>query len=141
MSDISEGIKDLLVAAGVGTFAATTGWGIFISKMPDEPDSIVSIMETGGFPANPRWLIDYPSVQVMIRGDKGGYQAAKAKALAVRDALLGLPSQVINGDGWDSITDIGGLIELGYDDSNRPKFSTNFSLIIEPATGTNRLAL
>lgn len=141
MSDISEGIKDLLVAAGVGTFAATTGWGIFISKMPDEPDSIVSIMETGGFPANPRWLIDYPSVQVMIRGDKGGYQAAKAKAVVVRDALLGLPAQVINGDRWDSITDIGGLIELGYDDSNRPKFSTNFSLIIEPATGTNRVAL
>ncbi len=140
MADPAEGIKDLLVAAGVGTFAATTGWGIFIGREPGEIDSIITIYHTGGRDPNSKWLLDFPSIQVKIRGDRAGYQAAHAKAIDVRDALLGLPGQDINGDRWDLVVALGGVNNLGFDEKNRPMFTVNFELTIEPATGTYRQA-
>jgi Bacteriophage minor capsid protein len=141
MTDPAEGIKDLLVTAGVGVFAATTGWGIFIGSEPDTPDTAVTIYNTAGQTGDYMFLVDYPSVQVRIRGAAGGYQAAYAKAYSVLDELMGLPAQVINGDRWDSVTAVGNVNNLGFDAKRRPLFSTNFNLIIEPATGVNRVAL
>ena len=141
MGDPAEGIKDLLVSAGVGTFAAQTGWGIFIFKEPMSPDTVVTVFDTGGLSSNPKWLLDFPSVQVRVRGAIAGYQASYTKAREVLNALIGLPSQVINGDRWVAINQIGGIIGLGFDDNGRPMWTLNFALIIEPATGTHREAL
>ena len=90
MTDPAVGIKDLLETESVGTFAALTGFGIFIGKQPDANDTSIVITNTGGEAPNPKFLLDFPSVQVMVRGAKGGYQAAFAKAVAVQDALLGV---------------------------------------------------
>jgi len=141
MADPAEGIKDLLVTAGVGVFAATSGWGIFIASEPNKPDTAITINSTGGQPSNPRFLVDFPSVQVMVRGDENGYQALWTKVKAVKDALLGLPSQDLSGDRWVAINQAGNEGFLGFDDNNRPRFSLNFNLIIEPATGTHRISL
>lgn len=137
MTDYSVGMKDLLVTAGVGVF----GTNLFIGKMPRTPDAAVSIMQTGGRPANPKWLLDYPSMQVMVRGAKNDYVGAQAKALAVKDALLGHPSQDVNGDRWVQFNMLGDIMLLGYDEEDRAMFSLNWSLIIQPASGTNRIAL
>ena len=141
MADPAEGIKDLLVAAGVGVFAATTGWSIQVGKEPTKPDTVVTVYNTGGLAPNPKWLLDDPTVQVSIRGAKNGRVASRAKAQEVKDALLGLPSQDLNGDRWVSVTGIGDITDIGFDESNRPMHTVNFKLIIEPATGTNRAAL
>lgn len=141
MSDPSDGVKDLLVAAGVGIFSAITGWGIYISKEPTTPDTVITIYDTGGRPSNPKWLLDYPNVQVRVRGSKGGYQAAYIKMKAVKDALLGLPSQTVGGDQWVAVNEIGGIILLHYDENDRPILVSNYELIIEPAAGTHRTAL
>ncbi len=141
MADPAEGIKDLLVAAGVGTFGATSGWGIYIFKEPDSPDTVVTIYNTGGTPSNPQWLVDYPSIQVKVRGTLRDYPAMYIKARAIKDALLGLPSQSVNGDQWVSIRELGGLASLGADESDRPMIVQNYSLIIEPQSGTYRTAL
>ncbi len=141
MTDPAEGIKDLLVAAGVGVFGASSGWGIFIAKEPEKPDSAVTIFTTGGPPPDPRYLLNYPSFQVRVRGNVNGYQEARTKIDACTDVLWGLPSQVINGDQWDGVTPIGDIVGLGYDSHNRPLMSFSFSLILEPATGTNRISL
>ena len=66
---------------------------------------------------------------------------AKAQAQAVKDALLGLPAQVVLGDRIDGITMQGDIIPLGYDENKRPEFSLNFRSIVEPASGTNRISL
>ena len=137
MASYSVGLKDILETAGVGTFMTD----LFIGKMPADPDANVTIQLAGGMNANPKWLLDRPSFQVMIRGNKSEYIAAEAKALAIKNALLGLPSQDVNGDRWVQINMIGDIVPLGFDEKNRPKFSTNWGLIIEPAAGTNRLAL
>lgn len=140
MAAPSEGFRSLLVAAGIGTFNASTGWSIHIGKEPTEPDTAITIYDSGGSPPNPKWLLDYPSVQVRVRGANGGYVAARAKAVDIKNALLGLDSQDIDGDRWVSVTMAGDIGLIGYDQSNRPLFSLNFRLIIEPQTaaGTNR---
>ena len=143
MSDPAVGAKDLLVAAGIGTFAGTSGWGIFIGKLPQKPETAIAVVGTGGQTANPKYLLDYPSIQVLIRGAKNGYQAAYAKALASKNTLLGLSSQTVNGDWWVQVNMIGDITPLGFDENDCPMFSVNFSLIIEPASsaGMNRTPL
>ena len=54
----SEGIKVLLT-----THVGVSGWGIEIGAMPDNPDRIILVSDTGGFDPNPKWLLDFPAVQ------------------------------------------------------------------------------
>lgn len=143
MSDPTIGAKTLLVNASVGVFAATSGWGIFIGKLPSKPETAIAITATGGLASNPKYLLDYPSLQVLVRGAKNGYQAAELKARNVKDVLLGLSSQIVNSDKWVQVNMIGDVAFMGFDENDCPLFSVNFSLIIEPATstGTHRVAL
>ncbi len=141
MVAVEEGIKDLLVAVGVGTFGSQVGWGIFIGPEPTKPNTSITIREYAGPGPMAKWLVDFPNVQTMIRGSPGGYQAAKTKAQEVLDELHSIPSQDLNGDRWNSIIATSGPAYNGLDESDRPKFTINFKLIIEPASGTHRLPL
>jgi len=134
----SQGIKDLLA-----THVGTSGWTIEISQLPDTPDRIIMISDTGGIEPNPKYLLDFPTVQVMVRGTVSGYLAAWREAKAVKDLLLGVPAQVLNLDRWDGITQNGDLAHIGRDESMRPLFSINFAIILEPQVvgNSNRLAL
>lgn len=140
-ADPALGIRDLLVTAGVGVFAAQSGWGIFIGSEPDSPDTAITIYDSGGRDSDFMFLVDRPSVQVRIRGETNGYSAAWSKAYDVFDNLLAIPAQVLNGDRWDGITTIGNINVIGYDEKRRPIFTTNFNIIIEPASGVNRIPL
>jgi hypothetical protein len=135
---VSVGAKSLIAA-----HCAISGWAIEVSVMPDEPDQIVSINDTGGVDPNPKWLLDYPTLNVLVRGKPNTYLTTFAEAKAVKDLLLGLTSTDINGDRWVSITQNGDLGFIGRDEGMRPLFSMNFALIIQPqvVTNSNRLPL
>lgn len=144
MQDPAAGAKSLLITAGVGidfSAGSSADWQIFLGRFPASPDAVLLCMNTGGSAPNPKWLLNYPSIQVLIRGAKSGYLAGEAKAREVMDALLGLPSQDVAGDRWVSITAASDVAFIGFDDVDRPTWSVNLRLIIEPATGTNRQAL
>lgn len=128
----SEGIKDLLVAAGF-TFGGTDDWAVYIGKRPNKPTRAIAIYDSGGGTPNPRWLINYPSVQVKVRGADGDYSTAYSKAVEIKNILLGIESQDLNGDRWVHINMSGDIGYLGMDDNEHPEFVLNFSLIIEPA--------
>lgn len=134
----SVGAKSIITA-----HCAISGWQIEVGVMPDEPDHIVVISDTGGREPNPKWLIDYPTLQVMVRGNTSGYLATFVEAKAVKDLLLGITSFNLNGDRWVSVTQNGDLAYIGRDEKMRPLFSVNFALIIEPqvVTNSNRLPL
>lgn len=136
-----EHLADLLVAASVGARAAQSGWGIFAGKAPLTPDTVITLYNTGGLVPNPKWLLDYPSIQAIIRGAKSGGAATYDKAREVRDTLLGCDSQTINGERLVAINMVGDIATLGFDDNNREMYSVNFSLIVEPAAGLNRVPL
>lgn len=134
----SKGAKDLLTA-----HVGVSGWAIEIGAMPDKPDKVISINDTGGRDPNPKWMLDFPNLQALIRGEVNGYLDTFREGKAVKDLLLGITSLDLNGDRWVSVVLNGDLGFIGRDDSMRPIFSVNFALIIEPqvVANSNRFAL
>lgn len=131
MNPVSQDMKDTLVDAGVGTFAATSGWAIYISREPSSPDEVVTLYDSGG--PEPDYLMDgtdigRPNMQARIRGAPGGYLDAWAKAKEVVDALSRLSPQTINGTWYAGVWQQTAITALQYDDSNRPILTVNFRI-------------
>lgn len=143
MASLEESLKDIAVSKSLGVYPPTAftqdDWVVIIGRMTDINDQVICIAQTGGKPSNPKWNIDYPSVQFRIRGKKdGSFITTKQKAIDVKNAFLGLPSQDINGDRLTAINAIGDVTPLGYDANDRPMFAVNFTLIFEPTVMGNR---
>lgn len=138
MNPASVDVKDVLVAAGVGTFAATSGWAIYIGKAPDKPNTTITLYDYGGSPPAPNMLIDEPALQVRVRGNPGGYPAAYSKIIEVRDTLHGFVRQTVNGTHYLAIFAAQDPNLLQYDESNRPIFTLNFEITREPEAGDHR---
>lgn len=132
-------LRDLLV-----THVGISGWQLEIGAMPDDPNEIIMISDTVGIEPNPKFLLDFPTCQVMVRGNANGYLLTFREAKAVKDILLGISSfTTADGDRMVSITQNGDLGFIGRDDDMRPMFTINFALIIEPQVvgNSNRIAL
>lgn len=138
MTAPTEHLRSLLAA-----HVAISGWQLETGAMPATPDMIIMLSDTAGQDPNPKYLLDFPAAQIMVRGEVGGYIATQAEAAAVKDILLGVDSQDIGGDRLVSITQNGDLGFIGRDENERPLFVLNLAMIIEPATNpnTNRIAL
>ncbi len=134
----SEHLKDLLA-----THVGVSGWAVEVGTMPSTPDRVIMISDTGGETPNPKWLLDFPSCQAMVRGNASGYIDTFREAKAVKDILLGVDSQDINDDRLVAVNMQGDLGFIGRDEDMRPMFSMNFALIIEPqvVSNSNRQAL
>ena len=70
MNPVAEDIKDKLVEAEIGVYAATTGWGIFTVREPDEPVTAITVYSTSG--PSPGYYSDKPPLhysyfQVRVR--------------------------------------------------------------------------
>lgn len=139
--NVAKDISDMLVTGGIGTFAAASGWGIYISKEPLTPNTVVTVYHTGGAEPNAKWRLDFPTVQIRVRGDVNGYVAAHDKARAIFDLLLGKSPTTVNTNLYSGFWCMNDIIFLKYDDNNRPLFVINFRLAVEPSSGTNRSAL
>lgn len=143
----SELIKDTLVHDGY-TFGGSGDWHLWIGKEPASPDRSVTIYDSGGLAPNPRWMIDYPSIQIRIRGGQNDYKVAGNKAQEIRNRLIGRESYDAYGTNSDgskdriiAINGTGDIAFIGYDDNSRPAFVFNLALITEPSptsSPTNR---
>ena len=92
MNPVSIDVSDKLVADGVGTFKATTGWSINISSEPIKPATTITIYDSGGPPPEGyqnRALkpLKSDSVQIRVRAD--GYETAYDKIKSVNDIIIG----------------------------------------------------
>lgn len=117
-------------------------WLIVVGKQIATPDRLVAFFDTGGLTPNPKWAVDYVTIQALVRGAPNSYKEAWVKAREIRDQLLGLESHMATSeDRWVSVTCMGDVGHIGYDDRERPLFSVNFRIIIEPAILGNREAL
>ena len=144
MKDPAISVKDVIITPpALGTFGATSGWGVYIGAFPSTLDTTILVNATGGRPPYPHLLLNMPSVQVMTRGAKNGYQAARDKLEAIVNRLLGMDTTVLQGDTFRSCNQIGDIAYLGQDDNTRPIFSANFWFIVEPAAlaGGHRVAI
>lgn len=141
--DAALATKDILVAAGIGAFGTQDDFAIYLGAPPDKPDAVVVVNMTGGLPPHPRLALNYPSVQLMVRGKRGGYLAASAKIQEAVNALLGLSTATISGDTYRACNQLSDIAFLGQDDSTRPILSANFRFIVEPAlmAGGHRVSI
>jgi hypothetical protein len=141
MNPVSEDIKDMLIDStlAVGEFAATTGWSIYISQMPDDdrtPDTCIAVLDSGGSAPDPdpEKDIGNPTVQILIRGSRMGYQAAWDKARAIFAGLHGRANETWNDSRYIQIFASSDIISLGYDERQRPLLSLNFAVMRTAST-------
>lgn len=94
---------------------------LYIGSMPKTPDSAVAIYNTGGFP---RELTDSEmeinTFQVKVRS--ATYDAGQTVCELVKDQLHGYSDD----EHLLLIQQMGGTMDLGRDENNRPLFSLNF---------------
>jgi len=126
------GIKAILEVA-TPTILSTT-WPAKVGRVPKAPDQVVVLMDSGGRPPEVGVGIDYPNVQVIVRGskDSGGYLESYNKALDIKNELLAIPSAPT---AWPELTSCvcrGDITAMGYDENDRPLWSLNLALITTP---------
>lgn len=134
-------VKDYLVAQGVGTFGATSGWAIYIGIEPEDPDTVITLYDRPGDIANPKYSLDYPRWQIRVRGTPNSYVATHGKAKEIKDVLLGLPPQNLGTTRYDGVFMVGDIFYLQADEKGRPIFITNWRGILEPVASGNRISL
>ena len=139
----SKDMADVLQTAGLGTQAATSGWGIYVSKEPTTPDTTITLFDEGSFSANAnaKFLLDHLSVEVRVRGVPFGYSAAYTKMQEVKDELLGRAAETVNGSEYIGIWMLGDISLQNYDENNRPILQARFLISREPSDTTNRVPL
>lgn len=132
-------IKDTLVADGL-KFATSDDWSIWIGKEPKEPSRSITIYDVAGSAPNPKWLLDYPSIQIRVSGGPNDYKEVAEKAAELLNRLNGRPSYNAYDGGGDRVVMInalGGISFIGWNENNEPSFIINFDLIIEPSPTTS----
>lgn len=122
MNPASLDIRDVLDSAGV-----LTDWSAYVGLEPAEGSQTVTLYDSGDWRApEPNVALEYPSVQARIRA--GNYATGYAQALAVRNAIHALPAQTVNGTRYVGVWGISGPLFLGYDESDRARFTVNAQL-------------
>lgn len=124
-------LAKVIDAADIGKRTASHDWPIKVGPLPTTPDQVIGCVDAPGLSPNPKWALDYPAVQILVRTGTFDYQAGYDKAREIKDALLGMDSVTIGDDRWVSTTMLGDISYLGPDENQRPTFALNFRAIIE----------
>jgi hypothetical protein len=134
MSTILEAIGDYLQANGFGT----QGTNIFLAVMPESPDTLITIYENSGnrpsftMGAAP-WAIDRPLIQVICRGARGDYPAARNRAEQIRALLGAVTDTTLSSVPVMRIESQGSIVPMGEDENLRPMVSINFECMVRYA--------
>lgn len=124
--------------------AVITGdWPIFLGNMPSDPDRCMALRDYGGLRSEVGLAIDYPKVQVKLRGPKGAssYPEAYDQATKVFKALVGIPSRPSAWEALVSVVPVGHINPLGRDQSDRELMTINFQLIMAFDSSGHREAI
>ena len=128
----SVDISTMLQSDGVGTIATD----LFVGREPDSPDECITIYDTQGEGANPKFLLDLPTIQVRVRSNT--YLGAYDKIQSIKDKLLGRPTEVINSTRYVGIWAQTEIAFLQKDESERQLAVINFLINREPDAGDHR---
>lgn len=136
MYDPADAVMELL-----GMYGSRITFDLNVGEFPVTPDQSVLINQSGGRSPYPHLAINFPSVQIMVRGKKSGYVVARTMMAEICDVMLGIGPITLNGDTYQSCNQMGDVISLGQDENSRPIFSANFWFIVLPSSLGNRRAL
>lgn len=131
-SEIAEWIGDNITSCSFDTTGITGN--VFISTMPNSPDTVVMVSEYGsiGDDKNP---FDDISVQVRVRGTRDprvSYNIAKE----IYNELHGLTNTVLISDGTRIVKVVAQNtpIDIGRDDNLRHEWTVNFQVEVYNST-------
>jgi len=133
------GKKMLLDAVGtmlstVASTGTTSTYRLFKTFMPDTPDKVMVLYETGGFPPDSiQHGLDQPTFSVHVRGT---YSTAREKLNEAFNLLHQINRSTAGGstEKFISIVAVGDALSLGRDTKNRPVISQNFRALRERST-------
>jgi hypothetical protein len=126
-------VKAMLVASGVTT-------AIYVSKEPTFTGTpILTIYDTGGEAPSPKFILDFPSIQ--IRSKAKTYVVAYANLLQCVDLLNGRTPETKNTTRYTGILATTGIMQIGVDENENPILVVNFKLFTENASSTYRSSL
>jgi hypothetical protein len=134
MNSVAEDIKDLLTESSMAGIHGTFATDLFVGLEPDSPDLCTTIFDTGGFDpdaymGDSDYDYERPTIQVLVRGAPGGYQAAYSRIKAISDELKNKTNKTINSTKYMTIWQMGDIFFIGYDEAkNRPSFTVNFRI-------------
>ena len=137
MASPAEGLKAVVEAASL--IGGVSGWAGKIGGLSGDLPC-AAFIDSGGRAGEVLIPIEYPTVQILVRGSagQGGYTASYDKAEGIHAFLQGIPQNPPQFLRLTSCVAIGFVNWLGRDESDRPQWSLNFQLITEPVTAGNR---
>ena len=123
----------------VGTYLASTvtnvtltlGTNLFLGRLPDDPDTCVSVQETGGqgpintMSNNSAPVIEQPNVQTLIRASS--YSTGRALAKDVFDQMNLVTNEDLSSTRYERIEAIQSPFPIMRDSQDRAVFSINFT--------------
>lgn len=127
MNPVSEDVKDMLES--ISSLDLTFQTDLFIGRMPNTPDNVVTIYDPPGFKPdltldNVRY--DRPSFQIMVRNRS--YLIAHNMINAIKEELHGLAHQTWNGTYYSLIKCSQDPFFLKYDEKNCAYWICNFDV-------------
>lgn len=130
---VTEDIKDVLVDESIGGFAASSGWSITIGKMVNDPDTMITLYDTGGFDQTALFgsdPLERPVIDIQIRASS--YSTAYEKARAI-DEILNLmdvsENAILSALNYVGIFRSTDIFFIGYDENNRPIFGMHYRIM------------
>lgn len=127
MNAPSVDVAAILAAGGLGLTFATN---LFVGQEPTEPDNVVTVFDTPGYP--PQLSLDktevyeYPAIQVRVRNNS--YLAGYELAADIKTLLHGLAHETWNNTRYELIRCMQDPFLLDYDENGRARFVINFDL-------------
>lgn len=130
-------VGDYLSTGGVGT----VGGDLFLGYMPEAPDAVVALYETGGMgpyramrsdPGQP--VAVRPRLQVVARAAEHDYAAARAKVQRAYELLEGMGDRVLNGVRYLWVGAVQEPFLMGRDTQGRVLIACNFDVTKERST-------
>lgn len=135
MTPAEQDIGAFLVAQGVATLGQ-----VFYGALPASelsPDQCLAIIPRPGLKPEQKYGVttvayDKPAIQILVRGPREDYAAARTMAFAAYEALGAVQAQTINGSFYHAANLAGAPGYVGEDGNRRPLFALNLVPEREP---------
>jgi len=130
MSDVSTAnapsvdIKDFLEESTSG-LGLIFGTDLFIGIAPENPDQVVCLYDTLGFPQE-KYGKENPGLQIYVRDNS--YTVGHALIRDIKYLLHNKNGFIINGTNYILVQCVSDIGFLGIDERNRYQFSVNFQI-------------
>lgn len=133
-------ISALLVSASIGTAGttSTSTWGIFIGKEPAGNYRTITLYNTVGLDPEPLLNINYPSIQVRVRGIVNDYAAGWTKIADISKLLISHAVYSGTTATYTGFWQQGSDMFLMYDENSQPIFISSWRLAAQPTSLGNR---